>query len=449
MSDNALYLVEVLSHLRKLVIHYSPAICPPEHTHQQLTFTKERFAITTISSSSSTAERVNHAQGDIDLGLPVPILPTPYRIQPVTSGQTPTNPPNTLAARRLVYQFHTVDTNASTSSGLNGGSRDIQALLATMEPPLGARELSRVTELACRWCGSTFIRSNCTNSNTSPPSYFSTLDLPSEHWTELLDCWMCHPDEETQFIMQYDRDVSQPGVRIHPWNPKSNQILVGHTYVLLSESDVVPDGLISKDQVPLKSTSGSSSATTDLRVPVRDTQAKFMFLIHKAAVEFHTRNQDLTSEILAPPSTHFLAADLIEHGKAHANYRYVLYGQDRKNPLALLWLLHWDTALATNLFKTLPHSKGLRLIDQVLDRLGMLASDTQKVLKVCYKEAHRDQEAFQSQALKWSHRNDVEPLYYTDEQCLEIITLLRLTTFGFPPEIQQFQGFSVGWVPIT
>ncbi|KAJ1661049.1 E3 ubiquitin-protein ligase E3D [Dispira simplex] len=416
MSDNALYLVEVLSHLRKLVIHYSPAGCLPEHTHQQLTFTKKRLTITTTPSPSSTEERVNHAQGGIDLGLPVPILPKPYRVQPVTSGQIPTSSSDTLVARRLVYQFHTADANASTMSGLSCGSRNTQALLATMEPPLCANELSRVTQLACRWCGFTLILPKRTKSNTSSHCYFSTLDLPSEHWTELLDCWMCHPDEETQFIMQYDRDMSQPGVRIHPWNPKSNQILVGHTYVLINESDVVPGSLISEDRVPLDKES-DSSATTDL--------------------------------ILTPPSTHFLAADLIEHGKAHANYRYVLYGQDHKNPLVLLWLLHWDTALATNVFKTLSQSKGLRLIDQMLDQLSILAGDAQKVLKVCYKEAQRDQESFHDQALKWSHRSDVEPLYYTDQQCLEIITLLRLTTVGFPPETRQFQGFSVGWVPIT
>ena len=56
-------------------------------------------------------------------------------------------------------------------------------------------------------------------------------DLPSEHWAELVDAWMCHPDQR---LHEHVRNHSAHGF----W-PSEGQALVGGSYVLFEESAVV------------------------------------------------------------------------------------------------------------------------------------------------------------------------------------------------------------------
>lgn len=59
-------------------------------------------------------------------------------------------------------------------------------------------------------------------------------DLPSEHWAELVDAWMCHGDMVlNERVARHARGM---------W-PRDGQVLVGGSYVLVSAKDVVQEGL--------------------------------------------------------------------------------------------------------------------------------------------------------------------------------------------------------------
>ena len=57
-------------------------------------------------------------------------------------------------------------------------------------------------------------------------------DLPSEHWAELVDAWMCHADQR---LHEHVKQHSAQGF----W-PKAGEALVGGSYLLFEESAVVP-----------------------------------------------------------------------------------------------------------------------------------------------------------------------------------------------------------------
>lgn len=87
-----------------------------------------------------------------------------------------------------------------------------------------------------------FICSSC----SLPLAHVAQLfyrDLPSEHWAELVDAWMCHSDLK---LHEHVKKGSKDGF----W-PGQGQVLVGGSYVLLRE-DAVVKGNLREAEVPAK-----------------------------------------------------------------------------------------------------------------------------------------------------------------------------------------------------
>lgn len=87
-----------------------------------------------------------------------------------------------------------------------------------------------------------FICSSC----SLPLAHVAQLsyrDLPSEHWAELVDAWMCHSDLK---LHEHVKNGSKDGF----W-PGQGQVLVGGSYVLFRE-DVTVKGNLREAEVPAK-----------------------------------------------------------------------------------------------------------------------------------------------------------------------------------------------------
>ena len=78
----------------------------------------------------------------------------------------------------------------------------------------------------CRHCDSALILMDI--------EQFSCYSLPSEYWQELVDCWVCHEDQLTQFGRKLD-----PNIMI----AKQGTIFVGLDCLLLDAHDVMLDRL--------------------------------------------------------------------------------------------------------------------------------------------------------------------------------------------------------------
>lgn len=99
-------------------------------------------------------------------------------------------------------------------------------------PLLDASQLSasKPTSFVCASCSLPLVQSS---------KISSYRDLPSEHWEELVDAWMCHADQTLhEHISKHGRGF---------W-PDTGQALVGGSYILFEESSVVKSNLCPAEQ---------------------------------------------------------------------------------------------------------------------------------------------------------------------------------------------------------
>ncbi|KAF9430059.1 hypothetical protein BGZ94_008493 [Podila epigama] len=100
-------------------------------------------------------------------------------------------------------------------------------------PPLPASALQGLQNLGCGCCGQRLLRSDEggeakeaeEGQGRRGPAIQRVVDLPSEHWQELVDCWMCHEEDFTE-------------LREGDLGARRGQALVGGTYVLIHAEDV-------------------------------------------------------------------------------------------------------------------------------------------------------------------------------------------------------------------
>ncbi|KAF9325529.1 hypothetical protein BG006_011010 [Podila minutissima] len=181
--------------------------------------------------------------------------------------------------------------------------------------PLPASQLQGLNNLACGCCGQPLL-ATLENSNVTGPIQ-RVVDLPSEHWQELVDCWMCHEEDFTE-------------LREGDLGARSGQALVGGTYLLIHAENVNLSAVVIEQ---------------DARI-VDMIQVKF----HKYMVRFVGQNP-ATGRALDIPQQRFLsylAAEIFESARHHATYRFIVQDRVHGREMMLLWMLNWDSTILTN-----------------------------------------------------------------------------------------------------
>lgn len=82
---------------------------------------------------------------------------------------------------------------------------------------LSSKDLKDISVIACKECRALI------SSNAFP----AVKDLPSDHWMELVECWICHETSEKEHSGQ-----------LKPIMARENLLLIGSTYLLLHPNDV-------------------------------------------------------------------------------------------------------------------------------------------------------------------------------------------------------------------
>lgn len=82
----------------------------------------------------------------------------------------------------------------------------------------------------------TFICASCSLPIVQTSKVKEYNDLPSEHWEELVDAWMCHTDQKLN-----DKVKEKSGGRGF-W-PQEGQALVGGSYIMLREEAIVKNNI--------------------------------------------------------------------------------------------------------------------------------------------------------------------------------------------------------------
>ncbi|KAG8711412.1 hypothetical protein FRC09_020628 [Ceratobasidium sp. 395] len=178
---------------------------------------------------------------------------------------------------------------------------------------------------ACR--PSAFVCASCSlpvvNGTASGTTRYN--DLPSEHWAELLDAWMCHPDQ------QVSAEIAK---RADGFWPTSGQVLVGGGYLLFNSSVVNQNSLVDaadQSNSEWRRVQCLCGASIGHR---KDRKESTMYRFRKYTVRPVVASQRFPRI----PFTAYVAADMVDLAQAHASYRFIVQDEESGAARILLWL---------------------------------------------------------------------------------------------------------------
>ncbi|KAI8080198.1 HECT-like ubiquitin-conjugating enzyme-binding-domain-containing protein, partial [Gilbertella persicaria] len=278
-------------------------------------------------------------------------------------------------------------------------------------------------QLHCQHCAASLIDNAIT---------YQAKDLPSEHWYELVECWICHetkPEEHKS--------------RMRPILARSNVILVGTTYFLLHPNNIATNAI------------EVNKAVADRQDWDKGTLTKWIAIncskCHHAIGEGQYCQENQLLQLLAvklfkysvtpiptpveqPVFTDFFISDLVNAAKIHATHKFLIQGRQNEQIYSLIWLFNWDTNIIFN------HDK------ETLQR--------QRVIKVMYLSCKEPTEQARKYIQLWSKDKSTDHLIYPDDVCHQLVNTLHQSTLILPPFMQTinhpamifYQGFSIGFL---
>ncbi|KAF9156527.1 hypothetical protein BG015_004437 [Linnemannia schmuckeri] len=368
----------------------------------------------------------------------------PARVMPTKTTLDPSSSRSNLLSLKLTA-LPNMPLEASNPSSLSAAS-------TTEFPPspLPASQLQGLENLACGSCGNILLNPIVDSTAQSPPSgpIQRVVDLPSEHWQELVDCWMCHEEDFTELR---EGDL---GARL-------GQALVGGIYVLIHAKDVDQRAVvIEEDARAIDWTKGIKRRWRPLACsrclsPVGDgwyhsrlengtdlemIQVKF----HKYLVRYHGRNQQTQQTLVIPRQrfSSYVATEIFESARHHATYRFIIQDRLQGRDMLLLWMLNWDTTIVTNQEPLQDHQ--LSWDDSLRMDLNTTSSGRgKKVMKVLYlcavpEDQDRQQGGgvYSKEAKLWDQwRGDpgVEKLEFQERLIFGLIAMLEQSSSCTPP----------------
>ncbi|EIW78318.1 hypothetical protein CONPUDRAFT_138644 [Coniophora puteana RWD-64-598 SS2] len=370
-----------------------------------------------------------------------PPLPLPVRVPP-------SRPVVSVSEHHFELKLSVPSGSGSGSGpGSGSGAGAGQGFAEHDDPPalMSASHLSRAkpTSFACASCSLPLVHPPPPASGSTPNSTtgggggggggggqggIAYRDLPSEHWEELVDAWMCHADQTL------NEQVARTG-RDGFWPTGPGVALVGGSYVLfhggvvacgnLAAGDLEPKG--DDDRRLVRCLCGAVVGRVHDR-HTADGSSERMFRLYKYAIRPITPSAGLTKV----PLSAFVLEDMLEHVRAHATYRFVLFDEEEERPRMLVWLFKPRIRLSY----MLPTPYFLR-------KSG--AIDASKVL---YKILGPAEPAVELTELlnRYPGFPQAEHLYYPLGVCRKLAGLLSESKHSYPQSMRSMTGLDVGWL---
>ncbi|CAO0803148.1 unnamed protein product [Mucor circinelloides] len=266
---------------------------------------------------------------------------------------------------------------------------------------------------------------------------YKIKDLPSEHWYELVECWICHETKPEEHQARMKPILARPHV-----------LLVGTTYFLIHPENIVK-GSLQVDPVVSKRANWDRGTLTKW-IAVNCSKCE------NAVGEGQYCMEDGEMQLLAvklfkycidlapnpseqPVFTDFLVSDLVNTAKIHATHRFLIQGRQSQRIYALIWLFNWDTHIV--------HNDGYReKSDHTLVR--------ERVMKVIYLDCTVTDAHVEKYVALWSNDKSTDHLIYPDTYCQQLVDTLNLSTLVLPPFMRKInhpamvftKNFSIGFI---
>ncbi|TFY68125.1 hypothetical protein EVJ58_g1211 [Rhodofomes roseus] len=253
-------------------------------------------------------------------------------------------------------------------------------------------------------------------------------DLPSEHWAELVDAWMCHSDQK---LHENVKKRSTQGF----W-PTEGHALVGGSYILFEQSAMSAHNLYAVDPVDetkhddwerVRCICGSIVG----RRREHEPSGGAPYLVYRLA-KYAIRPLSPAHEPPRIPLSAFVAEDMNEFVHAHATYRFVILDEEEERQRLLIWLFKPSMRLAytTPTEYVMPKSASIHAAKVLFKILGPSAvyTDIQSVLN------------------KYPGFPQAEHLYYPRDICRRLAGMLRESNTAYPEGMRTMTGLDVGWL---
>ncbi|KAJ6595623.1 HECT-like ubiquitin-conjugating enzyme-binding-domain-containing protein [Mycena vulgaris] len=288
----------------------------------------------------------------------------------------------------------------------------------TSAPLLDATQLSTVSP-------SSFICASCSLPLVQSSKILAYKDLPSDHWEELVDAWMCHTDQKlNDHVMKHGKGGF--------W-PDAGQALVGGSYILFEENSMVKNHLCPADETKRgedwrlvrclcgavvgrcqEHRAGSASAN--------------VFRMLKYAI----RPVSSSTEPSRLPLSAFIVEDMTEFVEAHASYRFIILDEEDERARILVWLFKPNMRLAytTQTQYSMPRSASIRTAKVLYKLLGPseATADLKSILDT------------------YPGFPQAEYLFYPMDICRRLAGLLKESNGSYPESMRVMTGLEVGWL---
>ncbi|KXN92166.1 E3 ubiquitin-protein ligase E3D [Leucoagaricus sp. SymC.cos] len=372
----------------------------------------------------------------VDIEAEVPSLPLPQpsesgceflqlRSGTMTSGQLLLPGYTTVGKKDVKVQGSHFEVKLPTISKSSSSSTPLPA--SSFHQLGGEKALLDASQLSSS-SPTTFICASCSLPLIHSAKINGYRDLPSEHWEELVEAWMCHSDQKLhEHVVRHGK---------HGFWPQQGQALVGGSYILFHELAVNQNNLYSSQQRQLQNTPNWTLVRCLCGNVVGRCQrhdddngsSSMMYRMLKYAI----RPVSPTSEPMKIPLTAFIVGDMMEYVTAHATYRFVIRDEEEERARILIWLFKPSMRISysTTSSRIIPKTGSILAAKVLFKLLG--PADASTDLKIILA--------------RYPGFPQAEYLSYPMDVCQRLAVILKETNSVYPDHMRSIADLEVGWL---
>ncbi|KAJ2882671.1 E3 ubiquitin-protein ligase E3D [Coemansia asiatica] len=317
-------------------------------------------------------------------------------------------------------------------------------LITGIKRTVTVSSLLGLSDICCRACKTQLV----SEAFTGRADPLSIRDLPSAYWIELVDCWVCHPEEddltvnkELLFDFESDKTATAPqslyssssaAAALNAVSSTSVDVWVGDSFALIS-AGLIKD--LPTRLVHIEDKKRFDNAYTELRCTECDhiigesgrMGTRRMQKLYMHYVDFQVSNIQI--EHVSVSFSQVFCSELLGHISAHAVYKFVVEERQSCRPVALIHVVGWNAELHAS-----------RLISESASKaknLTSLSSDKKpfsKYVKVLF--AITGDSTFDSMAKEWLSTDSTELVSLLEEDCKALARELDLHSSLLPPQLR-------------